>query len=115
MLNTTNCEKEVAAYMRGDVRQAALYAGLDDADTSDETWATVRDLIENARNYYPAEDCLADLLSDLRRLALGRVTKADVEKFILQVEESQGSLARDTEFGMDELRRALGHCTEGAA
>ena len=115
MLNTTNCEKEVAAYMRGDVQQAALYAGLDDADTSDLARSAVRDHIEEARNSYPAEDCLADLLTNLRFLALGRVTQAKVTAFVLQVEDLQSSLARDAEFGMDELGRGRGHCAEGGA
>ena len=104
-MNYTHHELERISYTIGN-GQAALYAEL--AEAEDKTGA-VDDAcshIQEAKGSFPGEDCLQALIDECRELGQGRVTKAEVLALCEKLEELQSSLARDAEYGLDELQQA---------
>lgn len=104
-MNYTHHELERISYTIGN-GQAALYAEL--AEAEDKTGA-VDDAcshIQEAKGSFPGEDCLQALIDECRGLGQGRVTKAEVLALCEKLEELQSSLARDAEYGLNELQKA---------
>ncbi len=103
--NYTYAELERLAYTQGDPA-AALYARLADSESARDDIDEAQSHIDEAGTQYPAEDCLQDLIDHAHAMAQGRVTKAEVADFVSMLEERQGELARASEYGLDELRKA---------
>ena len=104
-MNYTHHELERISYTIGN-GQAALYAELAEAEDKTEAANDACSHIQEAKGSFPDEDCLQALIDECRELGQGRVTKAEVLALCEKLEELQSSLARDAEYGLDELQKA---------
>lgn len=83
--------------------------GLLDVEAVDFEGA--RSHIEEARGQFPEEDALSDVLKELRAVAKAMResgNKTRLESAIEALEEVEGRIQADTEYGRDELQNALG-------
>lgn len=104
-MNYTHHELERISYTIGN-GQADLYAELAEAEDKTEAANDACSHIQEAKASFPGEDCLQALIDECRELGQGRVTKAEVLALCEKLEELQSSLARDAEYGLDELQKA---------
>lgn len=104
-MNYTHHELERISYTIGN-GQAALYAELAEAEDKTEAVDDACSHIQEAKGSFPGEDCLQALIDECKALGQGRVTKAEVLALCEKLEELQSSLARDAEYGLDELQQA---------
>lgn len=104
-MNYTHHELERISYTIGN-GQAALYAELATAEDKAEAADDACSHIQEAKCSFPGEDCLQALIDECRELGQGRVTKAEVLALCEKLEKLQSSLARDAEYGLDELQQA---------
>ena len=106
-MNYTHHELERISYTIGN-GQAALYAELAEAEDKTEAASDACGYIQEAKTAFPGEDCLQELINKCRAMSQGRVTKAEVLAFCVELEELQSNLARSAEYGLDELKKAEG-------
>ena len=104
-MNYTHHELERISYITG-TGQAPLYAELDTAELREESIDSALTYIKEAKGSLPGEDFLQELINQCRAMAKGRVTKADVLAFCVELEELQDQIAQSSEYGLEQLQKA---------
>jgi hypothetical protein len=104
-MNYTHHELERISYITG-TGQAPLYAELDTAELREEAMSDACTYIQEAKSGMPDEDFLQGLIDQCRAMAKGRVTKADVLAFCVELEDLQDEVARSSEHGLEQLAKA---------
>lgn len=104
-MNYTHHELERISYVIGN-GQASLYQELAEAEDKEEAADDARSHIQEAKGSFPSEDFLQELIDQCRAMGQGRVTKAEVLAFCEELEELQDTMARQSEYGLDELVKA---------
>lgn len=104
-MNYTHHELERISYIMG-TGQAPLYAELDTAKLREEAMGDACTYIQEAKGSLPGEDFLQELIDQCRAMAKGRVTKAEVLAFCVELEEFQSQVASSSEYGLEQLAKA---------
>lgn len=96
---------ERAAFQRGDILVAQLAGRLIDA----EGVAEIRPHLDEAFSQFPEEDFLENVMGELRELAVGMrgLNRAKLNAIVSKIEEIQLATGRATEYGRDELSKAI--------
>lgn len=103
----TPAERERHAYASG-LPFAEVFGQLADLSEADENRKGIDAHLDEARAQFPNEDFLCSVLDDLQGMAkrLRGDNRADLQRIIEALTEIQDSVARDSEYGVDELRKA---------
>ena len=109
-MQLTFAEKERLAFVTG--RNYPLFAALADAELQEEHISDAESHIQEAKGSFAEEDFLQELIDQCRAMGQGRVTKAEVLEFAKDLEELQKTIARQSEYGLEELCKAE-RCLEG--
>lgn len=106
-MNYTHHELERISYIQGNglanlYEEASLVESLVEAEGD----ASIH--IDEAKGSFPKEDFLQEAINELLVMAQSRVTKSDVIAFAENLKDLQDEIARQSEYGIDELRKAQG-------
>lgn len=104
-MNYTHHELERISYITGN-GQALLHDEASKVEDMEEAASDALGYIQEAKGSFPGEDFLQGLIDQCRAMSKGRVTKADVLAFCVELEELQDEIARTSEHGLDLLQKA---------
>lgn len=104
-MNYTHHELERMSYITGN-GLAPIYQEASRVETLEEAAGDACTYIEGAKGSLPKEDFLQGLIDQCQAMAKGRVTKADVLDFCAELEELQDEIARSSEYGLEQLKKA---------
>ena len=104
-MNYTHHELERISYITGN-GLAPVYQEASMVGTLEEAMGDACTCIQEAKGSFPGEDFLQDLINQCRAMAKGRVTKADMLAFCVELEELQDQIARSSEYGLEQLAKA---------
>lgn len=104
-MNYTHHELERMSYIIGN-GLAPVYQEASRVETLEEAAGDACTYIQEAKGSLPNEDFLQDLINQCRAMAKGRVTKADVLAFCVELEEFQSQVASSSEYGLEQLAKA---------
>ena len=104
-MNYTHHELERINYING-TGLAPLHEEASLVEEQVEAMGDAATHIQEAKGSFPGEDFLQELIDQCRAMGQGRVTKAEVLEFCKDLEELQDTIARQSEYGLDELRKA---------
>lgn len=104
-MNYTHHELERISFINGD-KQHSLYQELSEKDALEDAQRDAEDHIQEAKGSFPSEDFLQELIDECFAMGQGRVTKAEVLEFCERLRELQDTIARQSEYGLDELVKA---------
>ena len=104
-MNYTHHELERISYITGN-GLAPVYEEASRIEAMEESMGDASSYIQEAKACMPEEDFLQELIDQCRVMGQGRVTKADVLAFCVQLEELQSEIAQSSEYGLEQLAKA---------
>lgn len=104
-MNYTHHELERISYITGN-GLAPVYQEASRVETLEDASVDACGYIQEAKGSFPGEDFLQGLIDQCRAMAKGRVTKADVLAFCVELEDLQDEIARSSEHGLEQLAKA---------
>jgi hypothetical protein len=107
MTNYTFIELERAAYIDGDVKLANAYHDAGKFEAREDKIIDTILFIEEGMDSFAAEDFLQSLIDDCRKLSESRVTKSAFVTLCEKLEELQSEIARQSEYGREQLTLSI--------
>lgn len=109
-LNMTADERERLAYLAGHTDVAAAYAEAGGLEAATEAAGDAQGYVQEARGSFMPEDFLSEEFKELQN-AIGAMRKNNASRDVLQdllnrMEAKRDEQARESEFGLDQLRQA---------
>ena len=98
-------ELERIAFIQGN-SLASLYASADDAENTGDAINDALIHIKESKGSMPNEDFLQHLINQCRAMCKARITKSELSAFCDELEELQSKILNDSDYGLDELRKA---------
>jgi hypothetical protein len=90
-----------------DIDDPNIVSWADDSEALEDIYTTVETAIDEARAQYPAEDCLSDIIEQVRQLNVRGENAAIKATVLFMLETTQTALAQSAEYGISELDKLM--------
>jgi hypothetical protein len=96
-----------------DIDDPNIVSWADDSEALEDILDTVETAIDEARAQYPAEDCLSDIIEQVKSLNVRGDNQRIKETVLSMLENTQTALAQSAEQGISELDKLMGVLNHG--